>query len=202
MKSAVSFFIILLSLWSNIIIPGSKAETDSIYLINNANSLSQQQLSEQVLRLHVIANSDSAEDQKVKLLVRDAIVDLFTSELSQMNGITQALEYAKNNMDLIQKTADEILKREGFDYRSKIEVSQSLFPEKKYGDITFPAGIYTAVRVTLGEGKGQNWWCVLYPPLCFLNVKTDKISSQENTEDTNTIKIKWKLSEWFNKTTE
>lgn len=202
MKSAVSFFIILLSLWSNIIIPGSKAETDSIHLINNANSLSQQQLSEQVLRLHVIANSDSAEDQKVKLMVRDAIVDLFTSDLSQMNGITQALEYAKSNMDLIQKTADEILKREGFDYRSKIEVSQSLFPEKIYGDITFPAGIYTAVRITLGDGKGQNWWCVLYPPLCFLNVKTDKINNQENSEDTNTIKIKWKLSEWFNKTTE
>ncbi len=201
MKSAVSFFIILLSLWSNIIIPGSKAETDSIYLINNANSLSQQQLSEQVLRLHVIANSDSAEDQKVKLMVRDAIVDLFTSDLSQMNGITQALEYAKNKIDLIQKTADEILKREGFNYRSRIEISQSRFPEKVYGDIIFPAGIYTAVRVTLGEGTGQNWWCVLYPPLCFLNVKTDEILSQENTEDTNTIKIKWKLSEWLNKTT-
>lgn len=108
-----------------------------------------------VVRLHIIANSDSDEDQEVKIKVRDAVL-----EEVRTNGFPE-------NTAEVKKTADEVLKTNGFTYSSEIYTGIFYFPEKEYKDTVFPNGEYNAVRVVLGDGKGKNWWCVMYPPLCF-----------------------------------
>ena len=118
-----------------------------------------------VLRPHVIANSDSREDQAVKLRVRDAL-------LTVMEG-KQTLQEAKNflleNQALLQSVVETTLRENGFSYGSQLLLGVYPFPDRDYGNVTYPAGNYEALRVVLGEGRGQNWWCVLFPPLCILS---------------------------------
>ena len=149
----------------------------------------QRGIADEVFRFHVLANSDSEKDQRVKLKVRDAVIAYMTSE---MPGTTNQMDHAvtmdqaeqmnpgihKNSAQATKKwaeshlndlilVADEVLEREGMDYQADAHVTKCCFPEKKYGDMTFPQGEYEALRITLGSGKGHNWWCVLYPSLCF-----------------------------------
>lgn len=121
---------------------------------------------QEVLRLHVIANSDSAEDQKVKLLVRDALLEKSKDVFSENATLEQAETEACKNLPLFFETAKKTLRENGFDETVCVSVGKSSFPTKSYGDITLPAGEYNALRVEIGESAGKNWWCVMFPPLC------------------------------------
>ena len=130
----------------------------------------------EVLRMHVIANSDSAEDQAVKLKVRDAVLaagkDLFDGSVSAAEAET-VLDSEKQ---MLQQAAETVLRENGFSYGARVEIGKDFFNTRTYdGKVTLPAGEYEAVRVILGEGEGQNWWCVMFPPLCLpaASEKTD-----------------------------
>ncbi len=116
-----------------------------------------------IVRLHIIANSDKECDQKIKLLVKDAIVS--SQKEIFKDGIKKTLN--KEEKEKIKELALKILKEQGVSYGASVETGKFYFPTKKYENITLPAGEYDAVRVVLGTGDGQNWWCVMYPPLCF-----------------------------------
>lgn len=139
---------------------------------------------EDFIRFHVIANSDSSFDQALKLKVRDGLLPVINEGLiaetmaSAENGrervsldIGGAEEYITNNLNRIEETAEAILLSEGCPYDVNAELGVCFIPQKTYGNITFPAGNYRALNVTIGEGSGQNWWCVLFPPLCLIGVE-------------------------------
>lgn len=121
---------------------------------------------EEVLRLHVIANSDEDYDQTLKLKVRDALLISGEKVFSGSEDIISAESKIADKKDILRYTAEETIENLGFDYDVKIELARSYFPTKTYGEITLPAGYYKAVRVIIGEGKGKNWWCIMFPPLC------------------------------------
>lgn len=120
-------------------------------------------ISEGIIRLHIIANSDGDDDQRIKLLVRDEIIKMQKEIFN--DGIKKSLN--NEEKERIKQVAEEILSEQGALYGAMVETGNFYFPTKKYENITLPAGNYDAVRVVLGEGEGQNWWCVMYPPLCF-----------------------------------
>lgn len=129
----------------------------------------QEKMAEEVFRFHVLANSDSEEDQTLKLEVKEAVLAFMKEELPSSDSVTETKEWAKNNLEEITQVAEQIIGEEGYDYSVKAKVTTCYFPEKTYGDVTFPSGEYEALRIEIGEAKGQNWWCVLYPNLCFID---------------------------------
>ncbi len=123
-------------------------------------------ISDKIFRLHIIANSDSAEDQALKLKVRDRILNDVGMELSAAGDIIGAKEIAEEKLMEIESIAqDEVLKN-GYEYSVKAQIVHMYFSTRYYGDITMPAGYYDALRITIGEAKGKNWWCVMFPPMC------------------------------------
>ena len=131
----------------------------------------QKTLAEEVFRFHVIAESNSVKDQRIKLHVRDTVLSYMKSQMPETERKSAQLtkDWVKKHQKELVKTADEVLKKEGVSYRAQAKVTSCYFPDKRYGDIIFPEGEYEALRITLGSGKGHNWWCVLYPSLCFTN---------------------------------
>ena len=125
------------------------------------------------LRLHVIANSDSREDQRVKLEVRDEILEYTANSADDFTSKEAVKKYVQENTQELEQITDNLLKEEGFDYTSHIEVGNFYFPDKTYGDVTYEAGYYDGVKVVLGDGEGQNWWCVIFPPLCLISVSDE-----------------------------
>ncbi|WP_432662526.1 stage II sporulation protein R [Wukongibacter baidiensis] len=125
---------------------------------------------ENLIRFHVIANSDASFDQALKLKVRDKILKEMGQKFTT-NDILVAKEIIEVNTDYIEKIAMEEIKKNGFNYSVKVALEEHDFPTKNYGSITLPAGNYEALRVVIGNGEGKNWWCVLFPPLCFIDVK-------------------------------
>lgn len=136
---------------------------------------------EDVVRLHILANSDSEIDQEVKLKVRDALLEKNTSLLTKGVNTENAPIYFENSKDELLKTAQKVLKENGFDYGAVITLEKEYFETREYGELTFPPGEYTALKVVLGEGKGHNWWCVMFPPLCV--PAADGIETDEKTAD-------------------
>lgn len=131
------------------------------------------QIYEDTLRLHVLANSDSAEDQALKLKVRDVLLDEMNSLKADSKEQAVAL-IEENKKDLMEK-ASEVIKQEGKAYSISIDVGQEFYPTRQYEGFSLPSGEYTSVIVTIGKGDGQNWWCVLYPPLCtYAAIKMDE----------------------------
>mgnify|MGYP002569302043 CR=1 FL=1 len=131
-----------------------------------SNNIIQQNLKSNLIRFHVRANSNSRMDQTYKLKVRDAVIDQISPELSEAKTKEEAFKILKMQKNRIKNTAQEILKKEGVKQKVNVHFVQEKFPEKNYGQYTFPEGIYDAVRIDLGAAKGHNWWCVMYPPLC------------------------------------
>jgi stage II sporulation protein R len=140
----------------------------------------------QVLRLHVLAHSNDARDQRVKLEVRDAINDYLRDEMEDIGAFDDAKAYIQARLDIVKALADGVLDRYGLPYRSSVSVGIAAFPERIYGGVVFPQGDYHALKVSLGEGEGENWWCVLFPPLCLLEVET--VDEQWKPEDGVTYK--------------
>ena len=123
-------------------------------------------LSEKVVRLHVLANSDAEEDQALKLQVRDAIVNSLRENLEQVSDVDQAREYLQENLPKIESLANRVLEEAGCTDMAKASLAVETFSARVYDTFTLPAGVYDALRVTIGEGEGQNWWCVAFPSLC------------------------------------
>ena len=173
----------------------------------------QRGLADEVFRFHVLANSDSDEDQRVKLEVRDAVISYMKSEMSKdsdgqesvSSSARETKRWSKEHLPELVRVADEVLEREGMDYRAQAQVTKCEFPKKRYGDVTFPKGKYEALRITLGEAVGHNWWCVLYPNLCFLDATYAVVSDDGKEElkhvltddeyemitDDKELKVKW-----------
>ncbi|MEL7566751.1 MAG: stage II sporulation protein R [Dehalobacterium sp.] len=134
----------------------------------NAKSMAANNL----IRLHVLANSDSVYDQKIKLMVRDEVIEYMAPYLKEAKTIEEARLAARTHLSDIKKTADNCLASLGLGYQASVELGDFNFPTKAYGDLVLPSGQYEAVRVVLGNGEGRNWWCVLYPPLCFIDISS------------------------------
>lgn len=123
-----------------------------------------------LIRFHVIANSDSPEDQQLKLKVRDTIINEMNSKFEKASSLEESKKIILDNLDTIEYIAEEQIKELGKNYNVNVEFGEYNFPTKSYGNFTLPAGEYQAVRVVIGEGKGKNWWCVMFPPLCFIDI--------------------------------
>ena len=142
----------------------------------------QQTISDKVLRFHVLANSDSEADQNLKLAVRDAVGSFMQEKLAAVENLEECELVVRQSLGEIEEAAAETIAENGYDYDVTAELEHTSFPVKNYGSYTFPAGDYEALRIVIGEGNGHNWWCVLYPNLCFLD-KTCAVVSDEGKED-------------------
>ena len=151
-------------------------------IMNKKQVSMQQELAGSVLRFHVLANSDSKEDQALKMKVKEAVLSYMKEELPESNSVQTTREWANCHLDEIEQLAGELISEEGYDYSVKAGVTTCDFPEKTYGDITFPAGEYEALRIEIGKAKGQNWWCVLYPNLCFIDAVNAVVPKEGKNE--------------------
>ena len=133
----------------------------------------QSEISDSVLRLHVLANSDSAADQALKLKVRDRLLAESRDLFQNCTSPSEARAVFSDNHDKLQEAAAAEIKKEGFTYPVSIALNQSYFPTRHYGNVSLPAGEYEAVRVEIGNASGKNWWCVMFPPLCFVDGSVD-----------------------------
>ena len=171
-------------------------------------------ISEGVFRLHVIANSNSFEDQSLKYKVRDALISYMNSFLSSTSTKSDAINISKNNIDALKGIAQNIISENGYTYDVNIKIGNFDFPTKKYGDVSLPAGTYDAIRVEIGNAAGENWWCVMFPPLCFVDISSgivpeeskntlkDELSSESydlitTSDSSNDINFKFKIVEFF-----
>ncbi|MPM53867.1 hypothetical protein SDC9_100637 [bioreactor metagenome] len=126
----------------------------------------QRELAQRVVRLHVIANSDTGEDQELKLRVRDRVLEEAALLLPGGTDRQAAISALEGHLDLLTDAAAREIEAAGYDYPVAVRVEETWFPTKEYEDFSLPAGSYTALRVIIGEGEGRNWWCVVFPPLC------------------------------------
>jgi len=129
----------------------------------------QKGIAQELIRFHVRANSDSDSDQKLKLMVKDSVITYLEPILSKSGSIDETRQILNDNTDAIHDIAVQTLAENGSDYSVKVYFEESYFPIKTYGDITLPPGDYEAFRIDIGKSEGKNWWCVLYPPLCFID---------------------------------
>ena len=133
---------------------------------------------ESVIRLHVLANSDSEQDQALKLKVRDAILAYTSPKVIDSASREVAIEILQNELDEIEKIAEQVVKEQGYDYEVEVTLTLEDYPTRNYESMSFPSGQYVSLRVLIGEAKGQNWWCVLFPPLC-LSAASEKAENEE-----------------------
>ncbi|WP_238906052.1 stage II sporulation protein R [Clostridium sp. YIM B02506] len=170
-------------------------------------------ISEKLIRFHVIANSDEETDQQLKIKVKDNIINYIFPKLKDSKSIDESRDILRNNNKQILKIAEKTIKENGYNYTVNSTLDRENFPEKNYGNITLPQGEYEAYRVIIGSGQGKNWWCVMFPPLCFVDVTKGQVSDKEteetmkrvldddeyteisNKNDKNKIKIKFKIVE-------
>ncbi len=170
-------------------------------------------LKESVFRLHVIANSDSEEDQNLKYKVRDNLLKYMNDICSTCTTKAEAIEIAETHLDDFKQIAESTILNNGYSYDVNVELGEFEFPTKSYGNISFPAGIYDALKVKIGKSEGHNWWCVMFPPLCFVDISngvipedSKKVLENELTQEefalisddsSSAINLKFKLLEIF-----
>ena len=170
-------------------------------------------ISDSVFRLHVIANSDSNEDQSLKYKVRDNLLKYMNNICSDCSSKQEAIDLVTEHQEEFKQVALDTIKKEGYSYNVKINIGNFEFPTKQYGDISLPAGYYDALRVEIGEAKGRNWLCVMFPSLCFIDVSSGIVPEESKEElqnilsdeeysiisdnSDNGIKLKFKLIEFF-----
>lgn len=158
-----------------------------------------------LIRFHVVANSDSNQDQAVKLKVRDAIVEYLTPQLEKSSSIDESRKIiAEHKKDLIA-IAQQIVAQNGGGYPVDLQIGWFDFPVKSYGTLVLPAGKYEAVRILLGKAEGKNWWCVLFPPLCFIDaanatavpVMGNQANNEQAPDNDNKVEFRFKIAELF-----
>lgn len=156
-----------------------------------------------VLRLHVLANSDSEADQALKLRVRDSVLAAGEEVFGQAGSLAEAEARARENIWVLYAAAERALREAGSDYPVSVKLTRTGFNTREYGEITLPAGEYDAVQVVIGEGKGKNWWCVMFPPLCVPAAETENLSdavsegSAEITSHSERYVMKFKIVELY-----
>ena len=188
-----------------------------IYILvgNEEQKVTADELKDKLLRYHVVANSDSDEDQETKLKVKEAVLEALSGKLEEVENAKEAASIVKDNEELILATANKVLAEEGATYTASMRVGEEYFPTKIYGDLTLPPGDYDALVIELGSGEGKNWWCVLFPTLCFIEPtcgvlpeeSKEKLSGVLTTEeycavikDKDTeVRVESKLLNWINK---
>jgi stage II sporulation protein R len=149
-------------------------------------------LSENAVRLHILADSDSEGDQALKLEVRDYILQRYASVFSAPPSKERALEEAQKALPEMERSLNAFLAEKGAAYRAALEVGRSFFPDREYEGVKFPQGDYDCVRVLLGSATGRNWWCVLYPPLCFFEA-----AGEEGAGAGQGVEVRWRVKEWW-----
>ena len=180
----------------------------AVFLTSGALALrTQDELADKVVRLHVLANSDFEEDQALKLRVRDAVLEQATAILEQSADRREAESRLRGQLLELERIAAKEIAAEGYDYPVTVNLENTDFPTKEYDGFTLPAGEYLALRVIIGEGKGQNWWCVVFPPLCTAasaDVPASALAagfSEEEvsliTEENQGYVLKFKAVEWW-----
>jgi stage II sporulation protein R len=163
-----------------------------------------------VLRMHILANSDSNEDQQLKLKVRDKLLECSADIFEGASSLEEMKEKAEEKLEYINGIVEQVISENGFSYGSEAEVVNMEFDAREYGEITMPAGTYDALRITLGEANGHNWWCVMYPPLCIPAAEKAEVDKQEAEdyfsseemdmlENPENYEIKFKCAEIFEK---
>lgn len=153
-----------------------------------------------LIRFHIRANSDNEEDQALKLKVRDEILKEMKERFEDVKDIEESRKIIKDSMEEMKKIAERILAKEGKDYEVNVYLGEDSFPTRKYGKLVLPAGAYETLLITLGEGKGQNWWCVMFPPLCFVDIThsvahnlEQELGIEINEGEELPLKLKWKI---------
>ena len=180
----------------------------AVFLISGAVSLqNRDQLADKVVRLHILANSDSEEDQALKLRVRDRVLERATELLEQTGDRREAADVLQSHLPELERIAAEEISDCGYEYDVTAEVANTMFPTKEYDGFTLPAGEYLALRIIIGEGNGHNWWCVVFPPLCTTEAADVPASAlaagfeEEEvalvTEENEGYVLKFKAMEWW-----
>ena len=180
----------------------------AVFLISGAVSLqNRDQLADKVVRLHILANSDSEEDQALKLRVRDRVLERATELLEQTGDRREAADVLQSHLPELERIAAEEISDCGYEYDVTAEVANTMFPTKEYDGFTLPAGEYLALRIIIGEGNGHNWWCVVFPPLCTtaaadvpasaLAAGFDEEEVAPVTEENEGYMLKFKAMEWW-----
>lgn len=182
-----------------------------ISISSYANSISED-LSDNFFRLHILANSDSKEDQDLKLKVRDNIIQYMNSLSYEGLSKQDAIYLTQEHISEFENIAKKTIENEGYNYNVSLKIDNFYFPTKLYGNISLPAGFYDALKIEIGNAEGKNWWCSLFPPLCFVDISSgvideeseellkDNLSEEEFaiiTSDSETIKFKFKIVELF-----
>lgn len=181
-----------------------------------ATEVTAEELSSKLIRLHIIANSDSPEDQALKLRVRDDIIKTLDKQFEGIDDINYSREYIKSHLKDFEEIAKREIQKSGKDYTVKALFGRFMFPVKTYGYVTLPAGEYEALRIIIGRGEGANWWCVLFPPLCFVDIthgltaedakiRLGKVLTPEELSAIETasspaevpVKVRFKIVEWW-----
>ena len=204
MKKRIAYIIILLILFLSFLL---------ISISSYANTISSD-LKDNFFRLHIIANSNSQEDQNLKLKIRDALLEYMSQNVSSSMSKNDVILVTQENLNTIKNIAHSIIKEEGFHYSVNALIGNFYFPTKYYGNISLPAGYYDSLKIEIGEAQGNNWWCSLFPPLCFVDISSGVIDEdsqtglKENlnneefaiiTSNSKPIKLKFKLVELLSK---
>lgn len=161
---------------------------------------------DEIIRFHIRANSDQEEDQALKLKIRDEILKEMEEKFKDTKSLDESREIIKQNMREMKSITEKVIEEEGKDYEVAVRLGQDNFPTRKYGNLVFPAGDYETLLITLGEGKGQNWWCVMFPPLCFVDITHSVAYNLEkelgvalDEDEQPTLKLRWKIVEIIKK---
>ncbi|WLR50729.1 stage II sporulation protein R [Bacillus tianshenii] len=163
------------------------------------------EIPKEAIRLRILANSDSMKDQQVKRLVRDEVNKQINLWVADMTSIEEARTKIKSSQAEIEAIVEAVLAEQQSDEIYSVDFEMAKFPTKMYGQFIYPAGTYEAVVITLGEGKGANWWCVLFPPLCFLDFSNGdavKAETPDKEEEKDETEIKFFVFEWLKKAVE
>lgn len=144
---------------------------------------SQKTISDKIIRFHVIANSDTTEDQALKLKVRDEVLNYISPKLKDSKDIQESRKILEENNEVIKEIARKVIKENGYKYEVVTMLSHENFPVKSYANITLPQGNYEAYRIIIGSGEGHNWWCVMFPPLCFTDITRGEVAYKETEKE-------------------
>jgi len=161
-------FIVLIVIFLSAVCIFSQIESSQASELNTEENL-QSSLAQKIIRFHVIADNDTDASQQLKLTVKDETLEYLKTLLTGEEDIEETREIIKENLPEIEKFAAEVVKREGYEYNVSAELENCYFPVKEYADLIFPAGNYEALRIKIGKAEGRNWWCVMYPNLCFVD---------------------------------
>jgi stage II sporulation protein R len=173
----------------------------------------QEDISHEILRFHVVANSDSKQDQEIKLVIKDELTTALKPSLEHAKNIDEARVIIQENLSNLEQIANQTLMKNGYEYTASASLEKGYFPLKVYGDLSLPPGEYEAIRIELGTAKGQNWWCIMFPPLCFVDSTYSVVpdSSKDQLKNVLTeeeydmvfkkkdvkVKVKLKIVDWF-----